>query len=210
MKKVLVVEEQEILRDGVKRVFDQEAVPAIFGEASTIQEAIKLVRDQDWDIVVLALSLGNRSGLDFLKESKQIRPLLPVLILTRHSEEHFARRALAAGASGYITKDSPRAELRTAVQKVIGGGKYLSPAIAEKLLFDRRIGAGGMAHEALSNREFEIFQLIAAGKTVREIATLLSLATSTISTHRRRILRKLGMTTTAELIHYAFQHKFVN
>src|SRR5258706_6493029 len=136
MKKILIVDDHEVLRDGVKRIFDKQPNTAIFGEASTVQEALKLVREQDWDVVVLDISLGSRSGLEVVKELKQIRPRLPVLILSMHSEEQFARRALKAGASGYITKDSPRAGLQKAVDKIMSGRRYISPTLAEKLIFD--------------------------------------------------------------------------
>src|SRR5258708_25967521 len=124
MKKILIVDNHEVVRDGVKRVFDKEPGTVTFGEASTVHEALGLVREQDWDIVVLDISLGDRSGLEVLKELKQIRPHLPVLVLSMHSGEQVARRALKAGASGYITKDSPRAELVKAVDKVMSGGGY--------------------------------------------------------------------------------------
>ena len=138
MKKILIIDDHEVLRDGVKRVFDRQPDPVSFGEASTVQEALQLAREQDWDIVILDISLGDRSGLEVLKELKQIRPRLPVLILSMHSEEQFARRAFKAGASGYITKDSPRAELVKAVNKVISGGRYLSAAFA----VDHRVECG--------------------------------------------------------------------
>lgn len=210
MKKILIVDDHEVLRDGVKRVFDKEPRTATFGEASTVQEALRLVREQDWDVVVLDISLGDRSGLEVLKELKQIRPHLPVLILSLHSEEQFARRAFKAGAAGYITKDSPRAELVKAVNKVMSGGRYVSAAVAEKLIFELDIGAGRPPHEALSNREFEVLRLIASGKTVSEIAGILSLSESTISTYRGRIMEKMGMKTNAELTHYAIQNKLVD
>ena len=127
-----------------------------------------------------------------------------------HSEEEFARRALKAGASGYITKDSPRAELVKAVSKVMSGGRYLSATVAEKLIFDLAIGTGRPPHEGLSDREFEVLRLIASGKTVGEIASMLSLSDSTISTYRGRILEKMGMKTSAELTHYAIHNKLVN
>src|ERR1700730_2020950 len=141
MRKILIVDDHEVLRDGVKRVFDKQPGSATFGEASTGQEALRLVREQDWDVVLLDISLGGRSGLEALKELKQLRPRLPVLILSMHSDEQFARRALKAGASGYITKDSPRAELVKAVAKVMSGGRYISATLAEKLIFDFQIGS---------------------------------------------------------------------
>jgi DNA-binding NarL/FixJ family response regulator len=209
MKRILIVDDHEVLRDGVKRIFDKQPGALVFGEAGTVQEALKLVREQDWDVVVLDLSLGGRSGLEILKELKQIRPKLPVLILSMHSEEQFARRAFRAGAAGYITKDSPRAELVKAINKVSEGGTYVSPALAEKLVIDLRRDTEHPPHETLSNREFEVLRLIASGKTVGEIAGLLSLSDNTISTYRARILEKMGMKTNAELTHYAIQNKLV-
>ena len=208
MKRILLVDDHEVVRAGVKRIFDKQPEGAVlFGEASTAPEAIELVREKDWDVAVLDLSLGGRDGLEVLKELKQIRPRLPVLILSMHSEELFARRAFKAGASGYITKDIPRSELVSAINKVIEGGTYVSPALAEELIVDLRRGADGPPHELLSDREFEVMRLIASGKTVSEIAGLLSLGDSTISTYRARILEKMGMKTNAELTHYAIQNK---
>lgn len=210
MKRILIVDDHEVLRDGVKRIFDKQPGTIIFGEAGTVQEALRLVREQDWDVVVLDLSLGDRSGLEVLKELKRIRPRLPVLILSMHSEEQFARRAFKAGAAGYITKDSPRAELVKAINKVIGGGRYASSALAEKLIVDLGKDTDRPLHESLSDREFEVMRLIASGKTVGEIADLLSLSDSTISTYRARILEKMEMKTNAELTHYAIQNKLVD
>jgi len=210
MKKILIVDDHEVLRDGVKLVFDKQPEAVIFGEASTFQETVRLVREQDWDVAVLDISLGDRSGLEVLKELKQIRPRLPVLILSMHSEEQFARRALKAGASGYITKASPRAELVKAVNIVMSGGTYVSPALAEKLILYLREGIDRPLHEGLSHREFEVLRLIASGKTVSEVASILCLSESTISTYRGRILEKMGMKTNAELTHYAIQKKLVD
>lgn len=147
MRKILIVDDHEVLRDGVKRVFDKQPGTSTFGEASTAQEALRLVREQDWDVVVLDLSLGDRSGLEVLKELKQIRPRLPVLILSMHSEEQYARRAFKAGAAGYITKDSPRAELVKAINKVAEGGRYVSHAVAEGLVIDPKRGNDRPPHE---------------------------------------------------------------
>jgi two-component system, NarL family, invasion response regulator UvrY len=195
MIKILIVDDHVVVREGVKGIFDEQPGEAAFGEASTAQEALKLVREEKWDAVVLDISLGGRSGLDVLKELKQIRPRLPVLILTMHSEEQYVRRAFRAGAAGYITKDSPRTELTKAINKVIEGGRYVSPTLAEKLVLDIERGTDGPPHEALSNREFEVMRLIASGKTVSEIAELLSLSDKTISTYRTRVLEKMGMKT---------------
>jgi two-component system, NarL family, invasion response regulator UvrY len=209
MKRILIIDDHEIVRDGLKKILNEQPDDKTFGEASTAAEALRLVAEQDWDVVVLDLSLGGRSGLEVLKELKQIRPRLPVLILSMHSEEQYARRAFRAGAAGYITKDSPRAELVKAINKVAAGGRYVSPALAEELVIDLERRSDGPPHETLSDREFEVLCLIASGKTVGEIASLLSLSDSTISTYRARILEKMGMKTNAELTHYAIQNSLV-
>ena len=211
MKRILIVDDHEVVRDGVKRIFDeQEPGMAVFGEASNGPEALRLVREEAWDVVVLDLTLDDRSGLEVLKELKQIRPKIPVLILSMHSEEQYARRAFKAGAAGYTTKDSPRAELVKAVNRVIEGGRYVSPAMAEKLIDDIERGSDKPVHETLSDREFEVMRLIASGKTVGEIAELLSLSDKTISTYRARLHEKMRMKTSAELTHYAVQNKLVD
>jgi DNA-binding NarL/FixJ family response regulator len=209
MKKILIIDDHEIVRDGLKKIVNEQSENITFGEASTAPEALRLVAEQDWDIVVLDLSLGGRNGLEVLKELKQIRPGLPVLILSMHSEEQYARRAFKAGAAGYITKDSPRAELLNAINKVAEGRKYVSRALAEELVIDLERGSDRPPHETLSDREFEVMRLIASGKTVGEIAVLLSLSDNTISTYRARLLEKMKMRTNAELTHYAILNGLV-
>jgi two-component system, NarL family, invasion response regulator UvrY len=209
MKKILIIDDHEVVREGVKKILDEQPGTTTFGEASTPSEALRLVREEEWDVVVLDLSLGGRGGLEVLKELKLMRPQLPVLILSMHSEEQYARRAFKAGAAGYITKDNPRAELVKAINKVIAGGVYISPALAERLVIDLGKGTDRAPHEALSNREFEVMRLIGSGKTVGEIAEVLNLSDRTISTYRARILEKMGMKTNAEITHYAIQNKLV-
>ena len=210
MKRILIVDDHEIVRDGIKNIFDEQPETIVFGQAGTAAEALTLARDEDWDVVVLDLSLGARSGLEVLKELKQIRPRLPVLILSMHSEEQYARRAFKSGAGGYLTKDSPRAELLKAIRKVIKGERYVSPTLAEKLVFDIERGTDRPPHAALSDREFEVMKLIASGRKVTEIAGILSLSDKTISTYRARILEKMNMKTNAEIIRYAIQNKLVD
>jgi len=209
MIRILIVDDHVVVRDGVKKIFHEKPDEAVFGEASTVEEALQLIHEGCWDVVVLDISLGQRSGLDVLQELKQLRPKLPVLIFSMHAEEQYARRAFKAGAAGYITKDSARAELVTAINKVIAGGKYVSPALAEKLVFDMARGTDGPPHEALSQREFEVMRLIALGKAISEIAEFLSLSERTISTYRARILEKMSMKTNAELTHYAVKNSLV-
>jgi DNA-binding NarL/FixJ family response regulator len=209
MIRILIVDDHAVVRDGVKKIFDEKPHEAVFGEASTAQEALRLVREEVWDAVVLDISLGQRSGLEILQEVQQFRPQLPVLILSMHAEEQYARRAFKAGAAGYITKDSSRTELVKALNKVIAGGRYVSSTLAEKLVFDMARRTDGPPHEVLSNREFEVMCLIASGKTVGEVADLLSLSDRTISTYRARILEKMNMKTNAELTHYAIRNSLV-
>ena len=209
MKRILIVDDHEIVRDGLKQILTAHAKDNVFGEASTYQEALRHVHEEDWDVVILDLSLGGRDGLEVLKEVKHIRPRLPVLILSMHSEEQYARRAFRAGAAGYITKDSPRSDLAKAVIKVAEGGKYVSSALAEELILELSKGIQHPPHQLLSDREFEVMRLIASGKTVGEIAEVLSLSDKTISTYRARVLEKLGMKTNAELTYYAIQNGLV-
>ncbi|MBZ5726735.1 MAG: response regulator transcription factor [Acidobacteriia bacterium] len=210
MKRVLIVDDHEVAREGVKKILDDPPGAAVFGEAATGPEALELARKQAWDLAILDLSLRDRSGMEVLKELKRLLPGLPVLILSMHGEERYARRAFKAGAAGYITKDSPRAALVEAVHKVIEGGRYVSPGLAEKLVTDLQRGNDRAPHETLSDREFEVMRLIASGKTVTEIAEVLSLSDKTISTYRARILEKTGMKNNAELTRYALQNKLVD
>src|SRR5215510_12483619 len=209
--RILLVDDHEVVREGVKKIFDEHPKLAVeFGEASNPAQAVQMARAHDWDVVVLDLSLGDRSGLEVIKELKKIRPRLPILILSMHSEEQYARRAFKAGAAGYITKDSPRDELFQAIQKVVNRGRYVSPALAEKLVVDLGRAESLSPQETLSDREFQVLRLIASGKTVGEVAKLLCLSDKTISTYRARILEKMHMKTNAELTHYAIQNKLVD
>lgn len=208
MLRILTVDDHEVVRGGVKNIFTANRSESIVGEASTADEAVKMVREQDWDVIILDITLGGRSGLEVIKDLKQIKPGLPILILSMHGEEEYARRAFKAGASGYVTKDSPSSDLLEAVDRLTQGSKYASPVVMEKLLSS--LGRSADApHEALSDREFEVMCLIASGRTVGEIAQLLSLSDKTVSTYRARILEKMRMKTNAALTHYAIQSKLV-
>lgn len=206
MLKILTIDDHEVVRRGLKDMFTKES--ATFGEARSGAEAVDLVRKQPWDIAVLDISLGGRSGLEVLSELKQLRPRMPVLILSMHAEEQYAVRAFKAGASGYINKASSGEELRKAILKIIKGGQYVGPSLAEKIVVQLS-QPGKVPHENLSNREFEVLCSIASGQTVKEIAAKLSLSDKTISTYRRRILDKMDMRTNAELTHYAIRNGLV-
>jgi DNA-binding NarL/FixJ family response regulator len=206
MLKILTIDDHEVVRRGIKEMFTEES--ATFGEARSGAEALALVRKQQWDIAVLDISLDGRSGLEVLAALKQLRPRMPVLILSMHAEEQYAVRAFKTGASGYINKASSGEELRQAILKIINGGQYVGPALAEKMVLQLSQPAKA-PHESLSNRELEVLCSIASGKTVKEIAVNLSLSDKTISTYRRRILDKMDMRTNAELTHYAIRNGLV-
>jgi len=206
MLRILTVDDHEVVRRGLKEMFTEAS--ATFGEARSGAEALTLVREQQWDVVILDISLGGRSGLEVLAELKQLRPRMPVLILSMHAEDQYAVRAFRAGASGYINKASSGEELRRAILKIIKGGQYVGPTLAEKMVLQLS-QPGKVPHESLSNREFEVLCSIASGKTVTEIASTLSLSNKTISTYRRRILDKMDMRTNAELTHYAIRNGLV-
>jgi two-component system invasion response regulator UvrY len=193
----------------VRRLVEEYCRGLVAEEASSSDETLDRVRTNHWDLVVMGLSTDGRGGLELLKAIKALRPTLPVLVFSMRSEEHYARRSFKAGAAGYITKDRSSTELVKAIRKVIGGGRYLSPGLAETLVadFDPRIDRP--PHQTLSDREFEVLRLMASGKAVGEIASLLSLSSRTISTYRARLLEKLALKTNAQVMRYAIENKLV-
>ena len=204
--KILIVDDHAVIHQGLKRILDDEFQGATFGEARHSQEALDLVSRERWDLVILDVDLPGRGGLDVLKQVRAEHPKLPVLMFSMHSEEQFAVRALKAGASGYVAKDSASERLVEAIRKAIRGGRYVSAALAEKLAADLSRDVSPVSHEILSDREFEVMRMIAEGKTTTAIADLLSLSVKTVSTYRARILEKLQLETTSELIRYAIDH----
>ncbi len=208
--RVLIADDHSIFRRGLMEILGDEFPKVAFGEARNAAETLECVRKQNWEIVILDISMPGKSGLDILDELKQLRPKLPVLLLSMHPEEQFARRALKAGAAGYLTKESVPDELRRAVRRVLAGGRYLSATLAEKLAWDLREDAEMPLHELLSDREFQVLRMIASGKGVKEIGDELSLSVKTVSTYRARILEKTGMKSNAELIRYAVQNHLVD
>jgi DNA-binding NarL/FixJ family response regulator len=208
--KILIADDHAVFRRGLKETIGEAFPKVTFGEAQTALEAVEGVRQQNWDIVILDISMPGESGLDILNDLKRLRPKLPILLLSMHPEEQYARRALKAGASGYLTKESVPEELKHAVRKIVAGGRYVSATLAEKLAYDLRSGVDLPAHELLSDREFQVLRMIASGKTVKQIADEIALSVKTVSTYRARILEKTGMRTTAELIRYAIQAQLVD
>jgi len=182
---------------------------ADFGEARNAQEALARVWKEKWDVVVLDITMPGRSGLEVLRGIKNAKAKVPVLVLSMHPEDQFAMRVLKEGASGYMTKESAPEELVRAVQKLLAGGRYVSPALAEKMALYLTEDIKGTPHERLSNREFQVMRLIASGKTVREIAEENFLSVKTVRTYRQRILEKMGLKRNAEVIRYALEHQLV-
>jgi DNA-binding NarL/FixJ family response regulator len=208
--KVLIADDHAVVRRGLIQLLADEYPTLSAGEARDAGEVLKLACEQDWDIIVLDISMPGRSGLEVLKELRQQRPKVPVLILTSHPEEQYAVRVLKAGAAGYMTKESAPEHLIEGIRKVTGGGRYVSPRLAELLAASIGTDRERPPHESLSDREYRVLCLIGSGKTVGEIAAALSLSVKTVSTYRARLLEKMGMKTNAELTHYAVRNGLVD
>jgi len=209
MLKILIADDHPIVRQGLKQILSEEFEIEALGEAKNSQEVLDLVRKENWDMAVLDITMPGRGGLDILKELKSQYPKLPVLMLSMHPEDQYAVRVLKAGAAGYLTKESVQGELVKAIKKILGGGKYVSPSLAEKMAFDLETKTEKPLHETLSDREYQVMLLIGSGKTVSQIAEELSLSVKTIDTYRTRILEKMKMKTNAELMHYVIKNKLV-
>ena len=210
MIRALLADDHAVVRQGLKQILGDTPEMVVAGEATTGQEVLDKVRAEPWDVVVLDISMPDRSGLDVLKQLRSERPKLPVLVLSMHSEDQYAMRVLKAGASGYLTKDSAPDELVKAIRKVVSGGRYVSSFLAEKLAFEIGADSSRLPHETLSDREFQVLRLIAAGKSVTEIAAELYLSVKTVSTYRARMLEKMSLGTNAELMHYAMQNHLID
>jgi two-component system invasion response regulator UvrY len=210
MIRILVADDHAIVRNGLKQIVSDTTDMIVAGEASNGREALNKALEEGYDVVLLDITMPDRSGLDVLKEIKSQKPELPVLILSIHPEEQYAVRALKAGAAGYLTKESAPEELIRAMQKVSSGDKYVTSSLAENLASFLKTGAEKPLHQALSDREYEVFCMIVSGKRVKQIADELLLSTKTISTYRSRILRKMNMSNNVELTRYAIQNQLVS
>jgi len=210
MIRILIADDHAILRRGLKEILMRELDSVTWGEAENGEQVLDQIQNRDWDLLILDITMPGRGGLDVLKNLKALRPRLPVLVLSMHPEDQYGKRVLKAGASGYMNKESAPEELMKAVRKLLGGGRYVSPALAETLASDLSQDTGRPAHETLSDREFEVLRKIASGKTVGQIAEELHLSVTTVSTYRARILEKMNMATTAELIRYALRNHLVD
>ena len=209
MLRILIADDHTVVRKGLKQILLEEFPTAHIEDVPDAEEMIKKVMNSNWDVVVSDMSMPGRSGLDALQQIKQIYPDLPVLILSIHPEEHYALRVLKAGASGYLSKGSASDELVKAVQTVLLGKKYISASVAEKLASSFSSDSAKQAHELLSDREFDVMKLLAAGKSVSDIAEILSLSVTTISTYRARIMTKMNLKTNSDLTKYAIESNLI-
>lgn len=208
--KILIADDHPIIRQGLKKIISEIPEITIFDEAGTSEEAVNKIAKENYHLVIMDISMPGSGGLNVLKISKKLKPDLPVLIVSFHPEEEYAHRALQAGASGYLMKESLPEELLTAIRKVMQGGKYLSHSLAEKLAFNLYEETGKPLHQKLSNREYEIMLMIVQAKTIKDIAQKLNLDPKTVSTYRSRVLHKMKMKYNAELIRYALESKLLD
>ena len=204
MIRVLLADDQEIVRDGLKRILGAAGDLQVTGEAADGDEALALVKAHDYDVALLDMSMPGLAGIDLIKRIRIEKPKLRILVLSMHGEQQYAARALKAGASGYLTKDSAAAQLVGAIRKVAAGGVHVSDAAAASL-----VSASRAPHQELTDREFEVLRLLAGGRSPTEIAAQLHLSVKTISTHKAHIQEKLGLGGTADLVRYALEHKLL-
>jgi DNA-binding NarL/FixJ family response regulator len=209
MIRVVLADDHTIVREGLKQLLGAAGDLQVVGEASDGHEALKAVRERDFEVLVLDMSMPGKSGIELIKQVRAEKPKLRILILTMHEEHQYAVRAIRAGAAGYLTKESASAELVTAIRKVAGGGAYISSEVAEQLALGAMPDAQGPPHAALSDREFQVFRLIAEGKSISDIAQRLSLSAKTVSTHKANLMQKMSLDTTGDLIRYAIAHGLV-
>jgi len=205
MTRFLIADDHALMRRGLIQLLSEDFPDSLFGEAWNAHQIFEKVQEQEWDLVVLDINLPDKSGLDVLKQLKSAHPGLSIFVLSVHKEEEYAVRVLKAGASGYLSKDSAPEELVKAVRKILGGGRYVSPSLGEKLAFD--LEKGEDVHKMLSDREYQVMLMIASGKSITEIADTLCLSVHSISTYHSRIFEKMGFKNNAELIRYVIDHK---
>ena len=208
--RIMLVDDHPIVRRGLRDIVADAFQSSVIHEVGSAGEATALVHDHHWDMVILDLSLPDGSGLDVLKRTKEMQPQLPVLILSMHAVGQFARRAIAAGASGYLTKAAADTELVTAMSRLFRGGRYFGPDVLEHVIMGSHPNADEALHERLSDREYQVLRMIGAGRTVSEIALELNLSVKTISTYRARVLEKMQMRNNAELTLYAVQQRLTD
>jgi two-component system, NarL family, invasion response regulator UvrY len=207
VKRILIVDDHAVVRQGLTQILREAMPKAVFGEAEDGATALSRIRRDAWDVILLDISLPDANGLEVLKSLREASPNVPVLVLSMHAEEQFGIRALRGGAAGYVTKKSASHEIVRAVRRVLAGRRYVSESLAECLAVEVGRASEKLPHERLSNREYEIFGLLARGYTVKEISGRLRVSAQTVSTHRSRVLEKTGMSSNAELVQYGMRYQ---
>jgi DNA-binding NarL/FixJ family response regulator len=206
MTRLVIADDHAIVREGLKRLVGGAAGFELVGEAADGTEVMREVREKEFDVLVLDLSMPGRSGMELIKLVKSEKPKLRILVLSMHQELQYAVRAIKSGASGYLTKESAPAELEQAIRKIAAGGAYVTAEVAEQLALGAMPGSQGHPHESLSDREFEVFRMLAAGVSVTDIAGSLKLSVKTVSTHKANLMQKMGLANQSDLIRYALKH----
>lgn len=209
MIKILIADDHAIVREGLKQIVAEETDMRVLGEAGNANEMFELLKKEKWSIVVLDINMPGKSGLEALKEMRALYPSIPVLILSMYTEEQYGLRAIKAGAAGYLKKVSAPDELVKAIRKIVAGGRYINESLAEKLAFMFGSNNKSQAHETLSDREYQIMCLIAAGKTAEEIAEEISISINTVYSYRNRILEKMSLKSNVELTQYVIHNKLI-
>jgi DNA-binding NarL/FixJ family response regulator len=205
--RVLIADDHAIVREGLKRILEGQEGIEIAGEATNGHEVLERVRAGGFDLLMLDLSMPGKSGIELIRQVKVESPKLRVLVLTMHEEDQYAVRAIRAGASGYLTKESAPSQLVSAIRRLADGRLYISPNVAEQLALDVQPRGDEAPHKHLSDREFEVFQLLVAGRSVSDIAAQLHLSVKTVSTHKTRILQKMNASSVADLVRYAIRYR---
>jgi DNA-binding NarL/FixJ family response regulator len=210
MIRIVIADDHTIVREGLKQLLSAAADLRVIGEAQNGHDVLKRVRENDFEVLLLDMSMPGKSGIELIKQVRAEKPKLRILVLSMHEEEQYAVRALKAGAAGYMTKESAGAQLLAAIRKVAGGGAFISPAVAEQFALGAMPQTEGPPHTALSDREFQVFQMLVQGVSVSAIADRLNLSVKTVSTHKANIMQKMNMTNQSELIRYALNHRLLD
>jgi DNA-binding NarL/FixJ family response regulator len=209
MIKIFIADDHEVVRRGVKQILEDDPEIVVTGEASNADEIMMQIDKNNWDVLILDITMPGRSGLDVLIELRQRNPELKVLVLSMHPEEEVALTALKSGAYGYLNKSSVPAELVKAVKRIYEGGRYITTSLAESIAFSVEKDPAFLPHQHLSDREFQVMCLIASGNTLTEISKILTLSIKTVSTYRTRVMEKMNIETNVELTHYALKHRLI-
>jgi len=210
MIRVVIADDHTIVREGLRQLLQASVDFDIVSEARDGHEVMQRVRELDFDVLLLDMSMPGKSGMELIKQVKSERPRLRILVLSMHQEHQYAVRAIKAGASGYLTKESASSQLAAAIRKVACGGAFISAEVAEQLALGAMPQAEGLPHTALSDREYQVFRMLVSGKTVSDIAAELNLSVKTVSTHKARLLQKIGVANQTELVHYAIRHRLID